>query len=71
MGCVHRYLVVRTVTVLDPQVVVLKVDVQVRKDQLILDETPDDAGHLVPVQLDDRGIYLDFHHHILIGVEKP
>ena len=39
---------------LDPEVVVLQIDVEVREDQLVLDELPDDAGHLVAVELDDR-----------------
>ena len=35
------------------EVVVLEVDVQVRVDQPVLDELPDDPGHLVAVELDD------------------
>jgi hypothetical protein len=31
-------------------------------DQLLLDELPDDAGHLVAVHLDDRIADLDFRH---------
>jgi hypothetical protein len=55
-------LVVGGVPVLDAQVVVVKVDVQVRVDQLVLDELPDDAGHLVAVELDDRPLDLDLGH---------
>ena len=47
-------LVVGGVAVLDAEVVVLQVDVEVRQDQLVLDELPDDPGHLVAVELDDR-----------------
>jgi hypothetical protein len=38
------------VPVLDAEVEVLEVDVEVGKDQLILDELPDDARHLVAVE---------------------
>ena len=41
------------VAALDPEVVVLQVDVQVGNDQLLLDERPDDPGHLVAVKLHD------------------
>ena len=54
-GGVDRDLVVGGVAVLDAEVVVVEVDVEVRQDQLVLDELPDDAGHLVAVHLDDRG----------------
>ena len=47
---------------LDPEVVVLQVDVEVGKDQLVLDELPDDPGHLVAVELDDRVLHLDLGH---------
>ena len=36
------------------EVVVLQVDVEVGQDQLLLDERPDDASHLVAVEFDDR-----------------
>ena len=41
------------------EVVVLEVDVEVRVDQLVLDGLPDDAGHLVAVELDDGAFNLD------------
>src|SRR5690606_39945523 len=47
---------------LDRQVVVGQVDVQIRVDQLVLDELPDDAGHLVAVELDDGSLDLDLRH---------
>src|SRR5258708_6272590 len=43
----------RGVAVLDAQVEVLQVDVEVGQDQLVLDELPDDPGHLVAVEFDD------------------
>jgi len=59
---VDGHLVAGGVAVLDAEVVVLQVDVEVRQDQLVLDERPDDAGHLVAVELDDRVLDLDLGH---------
>jgi hypothetical protein len=42
------------VAVLDREVVIFEVDVEIGMDQLLLDEVPDDAGHLVAVEFDDR-----------------
>ena len=53
-GGVDGDLVVGRVAVLDAEVVVVQVDVEVREDQRVLDELPDDARHLVAVELDDR-----------------
>ena len=50
---------------LDAEVEVLQLDVEVRQDQLVLDERPDDPGHLVAVELDDRGLHLDLGHGFL------
>jgi hypothetical protein len=59
---VHRDLVVGRVPVLDRQVVVPQVDVEVRVDQALLDELPDDPRHLVAVELDDRTHNPDLRH---------
>ena len=62
VGRVDRHLVVGGIPVLDRQVVVPQVDVQVRQDQIVLDELPDDAGHLVAVEFDDGIGHLDLGH---------
>ena len=62
VGGVDRDLVVGRVAALDPEVEVLEVDVEVGQDQLLFDERPDDAGHLVAVELDDRVLDLDLRH---------
>ena len=62
VGGVDGHLVVGRVTVLDAQVVVVEVDVEVGVDQPVLDERPDDAGHLVAVELDDGVLHLDLRH---------
>ena len=59
VGRVDRDLVVGRVAVLDAEVVVLEVDVEVGVDQRVLDRLPDDARHLVAVELDDRAFDLD------------
>src|SRR5690606_5105297 len=59
---VDRDLVVGPVALFDPQVVVLEVHIEVRVDQLVLDELPDDAGHLVAVEFDDCALDLDLGH---------
>ena len=55
-------LVVGGVAALDAEVVVLEVDVEVGVDQPVLDELPDDPGHLVAVELDDGFRHLDLRH---------
>jgi hypothetical protein len=61
---IHRHLVVGLVAVFDAEVEVFEVDVQVGQDQLLFDETPDDAGHLVAIQFDDGGFHLDLGHEL-------
>ena len=61
-GGVDRDLVVGRVAVLDAEVVVVELDVEVRQDQPVLDELPDDARHLVAVELDDGVQDLDLRH---------
>ena len=68
VGRVDRDLVVGRVAVLDAEVVVLEVDVEVGVDQAVLDELPDDAGHLVAVELDDRSLDLDLVDHVFPSV---
>ena len=62
LGRVDRHLVVGRVAVLDAEVVIVQVDVEIGQDQLVLDELPDDPGHLVAVELDDRVGHLDLRH---------
>jgi hypothetical protein len=54
--------VVGLVPRLDPEVVVLQVDVEVRQDQRLADLAPDDSRHFVPVHLDDGILHLDLCH---------
>jgi hypothetical protein len=45
---------------LDAEIVIFQIDVEIGQDQLVLDEVPDDAGHLVAVEFDDRVCTLIF-----------
>src|SRR3546814_10177684 len=47
-------LVVGAVALLDTKVVIMKVDVEIGKDQPLTDPLPDDPGHFVAVEFDDR-----------------
>jgi hypothetical protein len=62
VGGVDGDLVVGLVALLDAEIVVEQIDVEVGMDQLVLDELPDDASHLVAVHLDDRILHLDLRH---------
>jgi hypothetical protein len=64
VGGIDRHLVVGRVALLDGQVVVVELDVEVRQDQLVLDELPDDPRHLVAVELDDRVLHRDLGHGV-------
>jgi hypothetical protein len=68
VGGVDRDLVVGRVAALDAEVVVLELDVEIGKDQLVLDELPDDPRHLVAVELDDRRLHCDLGHEGLLEV---
>src|ERR1700743_2411535 len=51
----------------DAEVVIFQLDVEIGQDQLLLDEVPDDAGHLVAVELDDGVRDFDLFHGDLVG----
>jgi hypothetical protein len=60
-------LIVGRVAVLDTEVVLVKIDVQVRVDQAVLDELPDDAGHFIAIKLDNGSYHLDLGHRQPLG----
>ena len=62
LGRLDRDLVVGLVAVLDAEVVIEQVDVEIGQDQPLADPLPDDPGHLVAVELDDRVLHLDLGH---------
>lgn len=59
LGGIESDLVVGLITVLETEIVVLKVNVEVGVDELVLDGLPDDASHLVTIKLDHRVHHLD------------
>ncbi|MEL7173101.1 MAG: hypothetical protein AAFN05_09095, partial [Pseudomonadota bacterium] len=65
VGRVDGDLVIGLVARFDAEVVVLQVDVEIGQDQLLFDESPDNPGHLVPIELDDGVLYLDLRHACL------
>ena len=69
-GGVDRDLVARLVALLDAEIEVHQIDVEIGKDQLVLDVLPDDPGHLVAVHLDDGVGDLDFRHRASIPLER-
>ena len=48
--------------VLDAEIVIEKVDIEIRMNELVFDELPDDASHLVTIELDNRIFALDLCH---------
>src|ERR1700741_2456015 len=54
------FLIASGVAVLNAEVEIFKIDVEIGKNQLVFDELPDDASHLIAVELDDRGLNFDF-----------
>ena len=61
---VDGHLVIRGVAVLDSQVVIVEIDVEIRQYETILDVLPDDACHLVAVELNHLAFDLDFGHAV-------
>ncbi len=59
---IDGHLVVGRVAVLDAKIEVQQLDVEIGQDQLVLDEAPDDPGHLVAVEFHDRILHLDLRH---------
>ncbi|ABC91098.1 NADP-dependent isocitrate dehydrogenase protein [Rhizobium etli CFN 42] len=62
VGGVDRHLVVGGVAIFDREVVIVDIEVEIRMDQLILDELPDDACHFIAVEIGDGIGDLDLLH---------
>ena len=59
---IHRHLIIGGIPALDPEVEILQIHVQIRMDQTVLNERPDDPGHLITIELDHRLLDLDLGH---------
>ena len=68
---VNRDLVVCGIAMLHTKVVVLKIDVEVRQDEAVFDELPDDASHLVSVEFNYWIINLDLCHGKHLFLKHP
>jgi len=55
-------LVVGLVAIFDAEVVILQLDVEVRRISFFFDELPNDPGHLVAVEVDHRSLNFDLRH---------
>ena len=60
------HLIVRLIPVLQPQIIVLCLQIDVGKKKIIFDHAPDDPGHLISVHLHQRRRHLYFAHKGLI-----
>ena len=63
LGCVLCYLVAGLVALNESQVVILCLEVNERKDKLILDHLPQNTGHLVAIHLYEWSGHLNFFGH--------
>ena len=70
---INRHLVVRCVSVLDAEVVVLELNIEVRQDERVSDVLPDDARHFVAIEFDDRVHDLNLCHEFSLqnGAPRP
>ena len=62
LGGIDGYLIVGGIAVFDAKIVVIEIHIKIRQDQTVLDVFPDNAGHFVAVELNDRAFDLDFGH---------
>lgn len=62
VGGIDRHLVIGCIAVFYREVVVFNLEIEIGKDQLFLDELPDDTGHFIAVEIDDRVGNLDLLH---------
>ena len=59
---IDRHLIVGRIAMFHAQIVVLKIDIKIRKDKFLANHLPDDAGHFIAIHFDDGVLYLDFCH---------
>ncbi len=62
IGRVNGHLVPRFVPMAKAQIVVLCFQIHVGLNQLILNDLPENAGHLIPIHLHQRYLHFDFFH---------
>ena len=62
LGALHCDAVACLVAVLEPQIIVFRLQIHVRQDEDLLEHLPDDARHLVAVHLHERRLHLQLFH---------
>ena len=54
IGCIYGHLIIGLITVFDTQVIIFDIHLDIRQDQLVFNEFPDNPGHFIAIQLYDR-----------------
>ena len=62
----HGHLIVRLIAVGKAQIIIFRVQLDERIQQLLLDHLPQNPGHLVPVHLDQRRRHFDLFHVVFL-----
>src|SRR5690554_537920 len=62
MGSINGDLVIGSVPALDREVIIFDRQIEIGMDEFVLDRLPDDPGHLIAVEIDDRVGDFDFAH---------
>ena len=59
---IHRHLIVGLIAVLQTQIIILCFQINIRQQQLVLDDFPQDTGHLISVHFHKRGGHCNLVH---------
>ena len=60
---IDRNLVICFITIIQPEIIILCVQINKRKKEFIFDHFPEDSGHLISVHLYQRCRHLNFFHN--------
>ena len=69
LGClrgIDRHLIVCLITILQSEIIILCLQINKRKQKLILDHLPENSGHLIAIHLHQRCLHLDLCHVIIL-----
>ena len=64
-------LVIGLVALFDAEVVVLERQIEVRVNEAVLDELPNDARHFVAIEFNDNALNLNFFHSFVLSTTSP
>src|SRR6185437_8413956 len=71
LGGVDGDLILGLVAMFDTEIVIEKVDIEIRMYEFVFNQLPDDASHLVAVELDDWIFDLNFRHVERLSIKSP